>query len=98
MRSIIAIIFCRISIPAPAKRRASALAVIAASDQELGAGQAVAKRAEAEAFLARDTRPYHDGMTHIKPEYAAVYMRHGTGPYARLAPTLAQARAWADLA
>ena len=83
--------------------RTKALATIAASDTDLTGtfyeGTPAEQRRRAEAFLARDTVPLADGATHRRPEYAAEYVRHPdapgtTGPYYRLAPSVAQVRAF----
>jgi hypothetical protein len=78
------------------KKRALALAVIASSDEEIG-DNADVKRKNAEAWIASDTVPYADGDTHSKPQYVAALMRHGTGPFARLAPTISQAEKYVTL-
>ena len=94
----------RLAAPARAPGRLRALATLAASDAELRqhgvfAGTPQDQRAHAESLLARDTRPFADGATHVKPEYAAEYVRHvdgagrrSVGPYASIAPTLPQVR------
>ena len=75
---------------ARSKRRAVAIAEVASSD-------ATHKdRIAAEEWLAKDTVPYSDGPTHCKPQYVSEYMRADTGPYADLAPTREQARAYAE--
>ena len=94
-----------------AVRRLKALATIAASDADLASsegrlvhtGSPAAQRRVAEAFLRDDVVPLADGATHKHPEYAAEYVRHAdggglAGPYAAIAPTLREARAFLDVA
>lgn len=91
-----------------AERRLQALATVASSDEDLRrhgvyGGTVVEQRRAAEAFLAQDTVPLADGPTHVHPEYAAEYVRHregaaqlqrAAGPYASIAPTLPEVRAY----
>lgn len=91
-----------------AKRRLEALATIASSDDELSLhgvlpGTPLEQRRRAESFVDSDTVPLADGRTHVRPEYASEYIRHpdgasqlqrAVGPYARLAPTLAEVRSY----
>ena len=91
-----------------AERRLYALATVAASDAEIAAhgvlkGTPLQQRQTAEKFIGEDTERLAQGKTHAHLEYASEYIRHANGaaqlnmpvgPYASIAPSLSQVKAF----